>query len=141
VKITTDTENGLSSLGKAGEEIVLVAIKAGVIGVTILAPGLFGIWLLDESPVVQVVVRIGAFVLLVGTAAFTGMLLTILCIGIPEYLGFRSYPALLRTGALLISATAVLWHGPLFGILVVISAASTLWRGWFWKRRVRDGKY
>lgn len=137
--MTDNTKTRFSPLGRAGEEIVRVATIVGGIGVTILVSGLFGIWLLDESPVLQVVVRAGAFVSLVGITLFAGTLLTILGVGIPEYFGFRLYPALLRVGALLISA-AVGWYWlEAFGILLVISVASTLWRERFWNRHVEKG--
>lgn len=135
MKTTADTKTGLSPLGKAGEEFVRVAAIAGGIGVTILAPGIFGLWLFDESPVVQMVVRVGAFVLLVGIATFAGTLLTVLGVGIPEYFGFRSYPSLLRASAFIVSAAVAWWYG-VFGILLVISAASILWRERFWKQRI-----
>jgi hypothetical protein len=116
-----------------------VAAIVGGIGVTILIPGLFGIWLFDKSPAIQVIIRVGAFVLLVGITLFAGTLLTVLGVGIPEYFGFRLYPALLRVGVLLISA-AVGWYClEAFGILLVIGVASALWRERFWKRRVGKG--
>lgn len=135
----TKPESALSPLGKAGEEVTGVAIIVGVIGLAILAPGLFGLWLPGEGPIVLVIVRAGAFISLVGISAFLGTLLMLLGVGILEYLSFHSYPALLRSGAHLISAGVACWHGE-FGILVALSATSVLWREWTWKRRAANTK-
>jgi hypothetical protein len=126
----------LSPIGKAGEEVGGVVIVIGLVGLTILVPGLAGYWLLGEGPIVNILMRTGALISLVGLSGLPGVLVVTIGMGVPQSIGLNIRPSVSIAVALAASVGAVWWQG-LFGFLAVLSGLSVAWRAWLWERRAK----
>lgn len=113
-----------------------IVIVIGLLGLTILVPGLSGYWLLGEGPIVNPLMRTGAFISLVSLSGLAGVLVVTAGVGVPQSIGLKLHPAILISVALTASAGAVWWQG-LFGGLMVVGGLSVVWRAWLWERRAR----